>query len=237
MNDFLLTLFFLLVIISVYSLLVKRKKDQQTPLKNKPSESSGQTLSSPTPVSRPSELSSEINPSQTQVQPSQPSQTSKPYTSSLLPPTPTINSQNESKSLAQTIKDWGDSNSSNYIPPILNYLTHSDASIRVTATKALGRLMRTNNLNAKMRQAILALGRLTRDPVLSVRLAAVEALSKVKSPVVIPFLKVAQKDSNSQVVKRASAALTDFKGYPLKSAKKVTKKPKNVVKQLPSTST
>ncbi len=232
MNNFLLTLFLLLIVLSVYSLLVQRKKSQQIPVKNKSSESSRQSFSSSTPVSKSSNNSDEINTSKTKVQSSQ---ASKSYSSSSLSPSSTLSSQNHHQSLAQNIKNWGDSNSSNNIPPILNYLTHSNPSIRVTVAKALGTLVRTNNLNAKMRQAILALGRLSRDPVLSVRLAAVEGLSKVKSPVVIPLLKVAQKDNNSQVVKRASAALNYFKGYSSPSQKKVTKKPKNVVKQLSST--
>ncbi|EAZ91394.1 HEAT repeat domain-containing protein [Crocosphaera chwakensis] len=231
MNDFLLTLFLLLVAFSLYSLLVQRKKSQQTSLKIKASESSYQSFSSSTPISRSSELFSEIN-TKTQFQPSQPS---NPYSSSSLPPTSTISYQSNNQSLAQNIKNWGDSNSSSNIPPILNYLTHSDPSIRVTVAKALGNLVSVKNIRVQMRQAILALGRLSRDPVLSVRLAAVEGLSKVKSPVVIPFLKVAQKDDNSQVVKNASAALNNFKGYSVASKKKVTKKPKNVVKQLSST--
>ena len=86
-----------------------------------------------------------------------------------------------------------------------------------------------------MRRAILGLGRLSRDPVLSVRLAAVEALGNIKSPLVIPFLKLAQKDVDSNVIKSASAALKYFKTSPLSSQKKVPNKPKNVAKQFSST--
>lgn len=231
MNDFLLTLFFLLVVLSLYSLLVQRKKIQQTPVKNQSSELSLQSFPSSTSPSKSSELSSDINTSETKFQPSRPPEPD----SSLLSPTSTLSSQSNYQSLAQNIQNWGDSNSSNNISPILNYLTHCDPSIRVTIAQALGKLVSAKNITPQVRQAILALGRLSRDRVLSVRLAAVEALSKVKSPVVIPFLKVAQKDNNSRVVKNASAALNNYKGYPSPSQKKVPRKPKNVVKQLPST--
>ncbi len=86
-----------------------------------------------------------------------------------------------------------------------------------------------------MRRAIVSLGRLSRDPVLEVRLAAVEALSQVQSSSVIPYLKLAQKDVNSQVIKTASGALNYFKGYPSSSPQKTPHKPKNAVRQFPST--
>ncbi|ACB53850.1 unknown [Crocosphaera subtropica ATCC 51142] len=222
MNDFLLTLFLLLVILSLYSVFTQRKESQQKSSK-KPSAS--------TAFSRASELSSEINTSKINFFPSQP----PPSSSSALSSTnSTITSQSNHPSLAQNIKDWGDSNSSYNIPPLLNYLTHSDPSIRIGVAEALGKLVSKKNIRSQMRQGILGLGRLSRDPVLSVRLSAVKALSQVKTPLVIPFLKLAQKDANNEVVKKASAALNYFKSYPSSSQKKVTNKPKNVVKQLSS---
>ena len=204
MNDFLLTLFLLLVILILYSALIQQKKSQPTTTKKHASESSRQFLSSSIPLSSASDNSDIINTSKTN---SQPSQATQPSSSSLWTTfnNSNISSQSNHQSLAQNIENWGASNSSNKISPILNYLTHSDPSIRMTVAKALGKLVRMKTITTQMRQAVLALGRLSRDPVVSVRLSAVEALGQIKSPIVIPFLKVAQKDVNSDVIKRASA--------------------------------
>ncbi|MDJ0600327.1 MAG: HEAT repeat domain-containing protein [Crocosphaera sp.] len=232
MNDFLLTFFLLLVIISLYSVLNQRKKSQSVSTKNASSDLSEQSLSSSTPLSRSSELSSKLNTPKSDFQPSQPSSLSTTSTTST---TSTNRFPNNHEFLARNIKEWGESNSSNYILPILNYLTHWDPSIRITVAKALGKLVSTKTIRTQTGQAIVGLGSLSRDPVVGVRLAAVEALSQVKSPSVIPYLKLAQKDPNSHVIKTASAALNYFKGYPSSSSKKVPHKPKNVVKQLSST--
>lgn len=232
MNDFLLTLFLLLVILILYSALIQRKKSQPTATKKHASELSRQSFSSSTPLSSASDNSDIINTSKTNSKPSQATQPSSSSLSSTFNNSK-ISSQSNHQSLAQNIENWGESNSSNNISPILNYLTHSDPSIRMTVAKALGKLVRMKAITTQMRQAVLALGRLSRDPVVSVRLSAVEALGKIKSPLVIPFLKVAQKDFNSDVIKSASAALNYFKGYSLASQKKATHKPKNGVQQLP----
>ena len=226
MNDFLLSLFLLLVILTLYSALIQRKKSQPTTTKKQARELSHQSLSSSTSLSSASDNSDIINTLKTNSQPSSSSLWTTFNNSN-------ISSQSNHQSLAQNIENWGESNSSNNISPILNYLTHSDPSIRMTVAKALGKLVRMKTITTQMRQAVLALGRLSRDPVVSVRLSAVEALGNIKSPLVIPFLKVAQKDVNSDVIKRASAALNYFKGYSLASQKKATHKPKNGVQQLP----
>ena len=220
MDNFFLTVFLLLVIISLYSILIRRQKTHPK----------SETHAS----SQPSNLSSSLSESSSQPNTStanfQPSQSSSSYLSS-----PTITSSDNDQTLAQYIQRLGDSNSLNKILPVLNYLTHSDPLIRLRVAEALGKLASINNRRTQVRRAILGLGRLSRDPVLSVRLAAVEALGSIKSPLVIPFLKSAQKDVDSNVIKSASAALNSFKTSPLSSRKKVSNKPKNVVKQFSST--
>jgi HEAT repeat protein len=64
-----------------------------------------------------------------------------------------------------------------------------------------------------------------------VRQSAVESLGKIKSESVIPYLKQALRDSDPNVVKLASTALSKFKFYPLNQGTKPTKMPSKILKR------
>lgn len=77
-------------------------------------------------------------------------------------------------------------------------------------------------------QALPRLGKLSKDPDPTVRLAAVQALQQSGSAKAVPLLKQALRDPDGDVVAAASAALSRFKGMPRPKPQKAKKKrPKN----------
>ncbi len=128
-------------------------------------------------------------------------------------------------------------NTSNVSPINLNspaqlrdYLAHPDSAIRVSVATQLGNQMAETPVRAETMPAIASLGRLSQDSDSLVRQSAVIALGKISSEKVIPFLKKALRDADSDVVKGASAAIDKYKGYRLRSLKSPTQK---VAKRLP----
>jgi HEAT repeat protein len=109
------------------------------------------------------------------------------------------------------------------IPTLTEYANHPDNRIRELAASALGSIAAAQGIKAEIQRAIPLLGKLSRDSEPLVRQAAVEALGKIKSETVIPLLSLALRDCNSDVVKAASAAINNYKFYPMSQPKKPTK--------------
>lgn len=132
-----------------------------------------------------------------------------------------ISSQKE-QDLSQKIIAWGDSGEVTYISQLTEYIHDSESEIRKQVASALGKIAASKAMRVEIRQAIPMLGKLSRDPDPLVRQSSVEALGKIKSEKVISLLKLALRDSDSDVVKSASAALTNFKFYQRSRQKKPT---------------
>lgn len=112
-----------------------------------------------------------------------------------------------------------------------DYLYNRDPKVRKFVSLELGKLAAYRPVNAQVQQAIEMLGQLSRDFEASVRQAAVESLGTIPSQWVIPFLQMALRDADAEVVKTASAALERYKFYPArhphsKTVKKPQQKPK-----------
>ncbi|MDJ0706157.1 MAG: HEAT repeat domain-containing protein [Leptolyngbyaceae cyanobacterium MO_188.B28] len=82
---------------------------------------------------------------------------------------------------------------------------------RKQVATVLGQIV-VGNKRAPAQRSIPILGKLMQDPDPAVRQAAAEALGKMSSPKVIPLLKRALRDTDSDVVKTSSIALSKFKG-------------------------
>jgi HEAT repeat protein len=135
----------------------------------------------------------------------------------------------EKIALDEQIIALGNANRPLAIPQLIQYAAHPDSKIRQLGASALGNIVGGKAIRAEMKPAISCLGKLTQDVDPSVRQAAVAALAKVKSAQVIPFLKRCLRDADSNVVKTASAAISQFKGHaashkqPTKTAPKKNK--------------
>lgn len=131
----------------------------------------------------------------------------------------------EKSDLAQEIMAIGESGDATKIHHLTEYIYNPDSRIRASVACAFGKIAEANSLRAEIQRLIPILGNLSQDSEPSVRQSAITALGKIKSINVIPFLKIAQRDTDSDVVKSASAALTNFKGYSQLTPKK--RLPKN----------
>ncbi|MDY6781509.1 MAG: HEAT repeat domain-containing protein [Cyanobacteriota bacterium] len=96
------------------------------------------------------------------------------------------------------------------------YLRHPSHRARASLAGALGKIVRGQPMRAGISQAVETLAILARDRSPEVRQAAIEAIANVKSDSVIPLLQRALRDSDRNVVKAASAAISRFKFYPKK---------------------
>jgi hypothetical protein len=112
------------------------------------------------------------------------------------------------------------------LPELLAYKTHPNSQIRQLVASGLGKMAREKQLRAEIQPAITVLGQLSQDTEPTVRQAAAIALGEIKSEKVLPFLKRALRDFDSDVVKSASAALNQFKSYPVKTQPKKKPAPK-----------
>jgi hypothetical protein len=139
----------------------------------------------------------------------------------------------EKIALDEQIIALGSANRPLAIPQLIQYAAHPDSKIRQLGASALGNIVGGKAIRAEMKLAISCLGKLSQDLDPSVRQAAVAALAKVKSAQVIPFLKRCLRDADSNVVKTASAAISQFKGHaashkkPTKTAPKKTSRLSN----------
>lgn len=108
---------------------------------------------------------------------------------------------------------------------LIDAKTHPDSQIRKSVAVSLGKLAAEKRIKSNIQQTIAVLGQLSQDSDPSVRQAAAIALGESKSAKALPFLKRALRDFDSDVVKSASAAISQFKSYP------VTPKQKPVAKK------
>ncbi|MEL6246604.1 MAG: HEAT repeat domain-containing protein [Cyanobacteria bacterium J06627_15] len=98
-------------------------------------------------------------------------------------------------------------------------------ALRQAAAQALGTAVATNPRELTL--ALPMLGKLSKDPEVGVRLAAVQALQQIGSAKAVRLLKQSLRDPDSDVVAAASAALNRFKGHRRKTTKAKKKRPKN----------
>ena len=117
------------------------------------------------------------------------------------------------------------SNSATAVPQLIQYTYEPDSKIRALVATKLGEIAEGKSQGIEIERIVLSLGKLSRDIDPIVRQAAIDALGKIGSIKVIPLLKIAQRDTDSDVVKSASSALEQFKGYRTPKKKKVL--PKN----------
>ena len=88
-----------------------------------------------------------------------------------------------------------------------------DPAIREQVAVSLGQLVASRMVGTDVRRIIPVLDRLSRDPQVHVRCAAVESLGQIRSEQVIPILERSRRDSHPQVVKAASWAIAKFKFF------------------------
>ncbi|MCU0535751.1 MAG: HEAT repeat domain-containing protein [Hydrococcus sp. Prado102] len=98
---------------------------------------------------------------------------------------------------------------------LIDAKTHPDSQIRQSVAESLGKLVAEKRIKPQMQQTIAVLGQLCQDSDPKVRQAAAIALGESKSAKALPYLKRALRDFDSDVVKSASAAIAQFKNYPV----------------------
>lgn len=155
-----------------------------------------------------------------------------PKDSEDMPQSVSSTTSQKAQGIAEKIIAMGKSSQVAYIPQLIEYVNHSDSRIRGLVASALGNIAATQSQKAEVQRAIHLLGKLSRSPEPSVRQSAIEALGKIKNESVIPYLKQAIRDSNPNVVKLASTALSKFKFYPISQGTKLTTKmPSKILKR------
>ncbi|MBD2014396.1 HEAT repeat domain-containing protein [Microcoleus sp. FACHB-53] len=137
----------------------------------------------------------------------------------------------KAQDITEKIIAMGKSSQVAYIPKLTEYVNHSDSRIRELVASSLGNIAAIQSQKPEVQRAIHLLGKLSRSPEPSVRQSAVEALGKIKSESVIPYLKQALRDSAPNVVKLASTAISKFKFYPINQGTKQTKMPAKILKR------
>ena len=137
----------------------------------------------------------------------------------------------KAQDITEEIIAMGKSSQVAYIPKLTEYVNHSDSRIRELVASSLGNIAAIQSQKAEVQRAIHLLGKLSRSPEPSVRQSAVEALGKIKSESVIPYLKQVLRDSAPNVVKLASTAISKFKFYPINQGTKPTKMPAKILKR------
>jgi hypothetical protein len=137
----------------------------------------------------------------------------------------------KTQELAEKITVMGNSSQVAYIPKLTEYVNHPDSSIRERVASALGTIAASHNRRAEVQRVVPLLGKLSQAPEPWVRRAAVAALGNIKAETVIPFLKQSLRDSDRDVVKLASTALSRFKFYPLNQEAKSAKTPAKTLKR------
>lgn len=142
----------------------------------------------------------------------------------------TVNTRTQE--LAEKITVMGNLGQVTYIPKLREYVNHPDSSIRERVASALGTIAASHNRRAEVQRVVPLLGKLSQAPEPLVRRAAVAALGNIKAETVIPFLKQSLRDSDRDVVKLASTALSKFKFYPINQGAKPTQTPAKAFKRL-----
>lgn len=135
----------------------------------------------------------------------------------IVPPVPGASTPIAEPSLAVTdavalkerIASLGRSGQLHYAASLMRYTNHANSSVRAAVAMALGNLA-TRRSGTSVETLIPVLGRLSQDTKTEVRVAAVEALGKIRSPKVLPWLQRSQQ-SDPQVRKAATSALQRLK--------------------------
>lgn len=116
----------------------------------------------------------------------------------------------ETHPVLEEISQLGRSQQLHQVAHLARYVYHADSVVRVAVAFALGELAATRQ--GKGVEAIVPiLSKLAQDANPQVRLQAVAALGSIQSPIVLPLLQQAQRQSDSKVSKAASAALQHLK--------------------------
>ena len=127
----------------------------------------------------------------------------------------------------EEIQAIAESNQSRVIPQLSEYSNHPDPETRLSATETLSNIAKTNQQKGIISTLTQSLGKFSQDLDPNVRKSAVTGLSNISSTQVIPWLKSAQRDSDSDIVKIASQALNHFKGQRLRIRTEGKSLPKN----------
>jgi hypothetical protein len=117
----------------------------------------------------------------------------------------------QSDKVTAKIAAWGQLTDPKYIPQLLEYAKHPDASVREQVATGLGQIVATNAISAHTPQVIPVLEKLSRDLHLETRYQAIVALGQISSDQVIPILTSALRNPSTKLVKAASSALAKLK--------------------------
>jgi hypothetical protein len=127
--------------------------------------------------------------------------------------TPNINlsvSPTDTAALGERIASVGRTGQLHYAASIARYMNHANSGVRAAVATALGNLA-ANRSGTRVEALIPALGKLSQDAKPEVRVAAVEALGKIRSPQVLPWLQRLQKSSDANVRRAVTVALQRLK--------------------------
>jgi HEAT repeats len=138
----------------------------------------------------------------------------------------------QSDKITTKIASWGQLTNPKYIPQLLEYAKHPDASVRMQVATGLGQIAAANAISAHTPQVIPVLERLSRDRHLETRYQAIVALGQIRSDQVIPILTSALRNSSTKLVKAASSALAKL-NYPTPVEQTSLELPKKVVYKKP----
>jgi gas vesicle protein len=100
------------------------------------------------------------------------------------------------------------------IPQLNEYIYDRDPQIRAAVAETIGNIAVSANIQSKIGQCLSILDKLIRDNNVSVRRETAITLGKIRSEKVIPLIRLALKDNDSEVVRLSSVAIGRFRVYP-----------------------
>ncbi len=100
------------------------------------------------------------------------------------------------------------------LPQLSEHIYDSDPQVRAAVAETIENIAESGNIQAKISQCLPILDKLIRDNEVSVRRATIKSLSKIRSEKVLPLIRLALKDNDSEVVRLASSAIARFRVYP-----------------------
>lgn len=112
--------------------------------------------------------------------------------------------------LQERITSLGHSGQLHHAATLVRYTNHASSGVRAAVATALGN-MGIRRSGPSVESLIPVLGRLSQDTKSEVRVAAVAALGKIRSPKVLPWLQRSQQQSDPRVRKAATTALQNLK--------------------------
>ncbi|MGB3082799.1 MAG: HEAT repeat domain-containing protein [Candidatus Omnitrophota bacterium] len=126
-------------------------------------------------------------------------------------------SEDVRKAVSEALNRIGDLHT---VPTLITTLGNSDATVRMVAAEALGKIEYPDAIEDPDADAVPALINALEDSSELVRRGAAIALGEIKDPRAIPALEKARKDSNASVYFRAEEALAKIKNAQAKIASK-----------------